>query len=76
MPTPEKDSEGKTVIKYKGQEVWCYGDVCEESNIMVEATDENESALVHQGYECWASAVKALIDGGNFPSGVEQLEAM
>lgn len=64
-------------IKYKRNEVHCYGQVCEDSNISVEATDEAESGLVDMGgFCCWKEAVHYLVDCGKFPSGVEQLEVI
>ena len=73
-----KMSNNKTIIKYKGQEVWCYGVLTPEDNIHV-CYDEDEGIMDNWCYETknyfsnWTEVVHALIDCGKFGE-VQQLE--
>tara|TARA_R100000734_G_C3268849_1_gene65347 strand:- start:356 stop:589 length:234 start_codon:yes stop_codon:yes gene_type:complete len=75
----------ETIIKYKGQEVACYGTLKDEDNISMAYTDmfgyANEDIIDNYNYETekpfknWTEAVKYLIDLDRFQD-IEQLEAV
>lgn len=68
----------KTEVKYKGNVVWCYADIAEDSNFDVVATDEAEDGIVSdiEGKTTWKQVVEHLVDCGKFPSGIQQVEAI
>jgi hypothetical protein len=61
----------KKIINYKGQEVWCYGDISEEDNILM-VYEDTEDFLDNWSYETndyfknWTQVVKELIDCEKF----------
>ena len=73
----------ETTIKYKSQEVSCYGTLKDEDNILMAYTDSfgyaNEDIIENHNYETekpfknWSEAVKYLIDLDRFQD-IEQLE--
>lgn len=73
----------ETIIKYKGQEVSCFGSLKDEDNILMAYTDmfgyANEDIIENYNYETegpfknWSEAVKYLIDLDRFQD-IEQLE--
>ena len=73
----------ETIIKYKGQEVSCYGTLKNEDNVLMAYTDSfgyaNEDIIENHNYETerpfknWKEAVKYLIDLDRFQD-IEQLE--
>lgn len=70
-----EEPDGKVIVRYKGQEVWCYGSVTPYSALLVEATCEEESKTVSNGFSSWKEAIVALIDSGYFPSGIEEVSS-
>lgn len=71
----------KTVIKYKGQEVFCYGDVRPDSNFQIICVDEAKDGIYANGnpddelngFKNWTEAVHFLID--NYSDDIEELTA-
>jgi len=73
----------KTIIKYKGQEVICYGTLKDEDNIEMAYTDsfgyangdivENHNYETERPFKNWREAVKYLINLDRFQN-IEQLE--
>ena len=59
----------KTIINYKGQSVWCYGDLKDEDNIEMvwcegECSDivDNHNYITEVAFKNWTDCVKYLID--------------
>tara|TARA_Y100000114_G_scaffold56479_1_gene51697 strand:- start:1551 stop:1784 length:234 start_codon:yes stop_codon:yes gene_type:complete len=75
----------ETIIKYKGQEVACYGTLKDEDNIEMAYTDkfgyangdiiENYNYETEKPFKDWTEAVKYLIDLDRFQD-IEQLVAV
>ena len=73
----------ETIIKYKGQEVSCYGTLKDEDNVLMAYTDsfgyanediiENHNYKTERPFKNWKEAVKYLIDLDRFQD-IEQLE--
>jgi hypothetical protein len=73
----------ETTIKYKGQEVSCYGTLEDKDNIEMAYTDmfgyangdiiENYNYKTERPFKNWNEAVKYLIDLDRFTD-IEQLE--
>ena len=73
----------ETTIKYKGQEVSCYGSLKDEDNILMAYTDtfgyanediiENHNYETEQPFKNWSEAVKYLINRFHLID-IEQLE--
>ena len=73
----------ETIIKYKGQEVSCYGTLKDEDNILMAYTDnlgyanggivENYNYETERPFKNWSEAVKYLINLDRFTD-IEQLE--
>ncbi len=65
----------KVIVKQGNREVWCYGELKEDSNFSVECTDEMDSGIVadYNGPLDWNSVVEKL--SNSFPY-VEQIEAV
>jgi len=73
----------ETIIKYKGQEVSCFGSLKDEDNIFMAYTDslghangdivENHNYETERPFKNWSEAVKYLIDLDRFTD-IEQLE--
>ena len=71
------------IIKYKGQEVSCYGTLKDEDNILMSYTDmfgyangdivENHNYETKRPFKNWNEAVKYLIDLDRFTD-IQQLE--
>jgi len=66
----------KINIKYKGNDVDCFGDMSPEQNISVVCDDEFDDGIVAEGFDNWTQAVHKLVDCGRFPSGIVQLESI
>lgn len=68
----------KTEIKYKGNVVWCYGDIEGDSNFDVVANNEWQDGIVSdiKGLATWKQVVEHLVDCEKFPSGIQQVEAV
>tara|TARA_R100000951_G_scaffold116183_2_gene126936 strand:- start:939 stop:1157 length:219 start_codon:yes stop_codon:yes gene_type:complete len=61
----------KKIINYKGQEVWCYGDIAEDDNILMVYEDtedflDNWSYANNDYFKNWTQVVKELIDSEKF----------
>jgi len=59
----------KTIINYKGQSVWCYGDLKDEDNIEMvwcegECSDivDNDNEITGLAFKNWTECVRYLID--------------
>lgn len=71
----------KVIIKYKGQKVYCYGKVRDDSNFEVVCDDEWHDGIYANGnpesddytFKNWTEVVHFLID--NYRPDIEQLTA-
>lgn len=47
----------------------------EDASIEVICDNEMEDGIVAEGFNNWTEAVHAIVDSGNFPSGVVELQS-